>query len=275
MNYQVELPGAASRDVAIETSLFGIRAVSVGGMPVSRGPGAGHPFLVPLAEGGFGELTFKFGWTRSNVTFQGQPYPLGRKLNLIEAALVLLPFGLGLAFGLAGWLAGAGAALINGLVMRANLPGVLRVAAGIISIGVAGALAFYISVGFAAGVFVTPDWEKVGACWKSLPTGEEVESIPTLDCAQAHVAEVYAVPVVSPDDIGGGYDQARLTGWAEQECLAAFEPFVGLGYQESRLEVYFVFPSLTTWAVGDRLVVCALVDAAGEPLVGSMRGSVQ
>ena len=183
MRYEIQLPGSVSPTVAVETSLFGLRGVSVAGMPVSRGPGRGHPFLVPLAAGGFGELSHKFGWTQSSVVFQGQRYPLGRKLNPIEAGLVVLPLGLGLLFGLLGVFTGAAAALLNGVVMRANVPGVVRLGIALGATAVAAAFAFYISVGLRSGVFITPDWEKVGACWQSVPTSD-VSSIPTIDCSQ-------------------------------------------------------------------------------------------
>ena len=87
------------------------------------------------------------------------------------------------------------------------------------------------------------------------------------------MAEVYAVPVVEAGEIGGGFDAAKLDAWAQQHCLEAFEPFVGTAYENSRLGVQFVLPTSITWAVGDRLVVCAIIDPDGQQLVGSMRGT--
>ena len=101
----------------------------------------------------------------------------------------------------------------------------------------------------------------VGSCWDAL--GAEV------DCAVAHDAEIYALV-----DLPGGAwpGQKALDAAAEPACLDQFGGYVGLAYDRSALDFAFVTPDEASWAAGDRLVGCVVVDPAG-PLTGSVRGS--
>ena len=106
----------------------------------------------------------------------------------------------------------------------------------------------------------------------SIPSGETVETVDRVDCEAAHDYEVFALVNVPGDTAAAYPGDEQMTASAEQECPAAFEPFVGKAYDQSELYVYYLTPSSTTWADGDREIVCALY-LPGEQLTGSMEGS--
>lgn len=63
-----------------------------------------------------------------------------------------------------------------------------------------------------------------------------------------------------------------MSGLAYESCVDRFEPFVGIDYESSVLEVVTLYPTAESWAQDDREVVCALYDMSETKLVGSVRG---
>lgn len=114
---------------------------------------------------------------------------------------------------------------------------------------------------------------KVGDCFNA-DDSEIQSSVQTLDCADPHTYEVYAL-----FDHEGSADadfpgETTLATFAESGCSDRFEPFVGLTYDASELYVYYLTPSLESWDNGDREVVCT-VYLPDEQLTGSMRDSAR
>ena len=60
---------------------------------------------------------------------------------------------------------------------------------------------------------------------------------------------------------------------ADRVCLDAFEPYVGAGYVDTRLEIVHLRPTVASWARGDRRVICGVVYTGSAPLVGSVAGA--
>jgi Septum formation len=100
--------------------------------------------------------------------------------------------------------------------------------------------------------------------------GAEVETVPTVDCSEEHDAQVVAVF----DARDGGYptdeewEQLLVDG-----CLAGFEEFVGVPYEESQLELQDLTPVEEGWADGDREVICIAFLADGSVTTESFEGS--
>lgn len=92
------------------------------------------------------------------------------------------------------------------------------------------------------------------------------------ECAQTHEREVFATPTYTGTD-SNFPGEATLTTFANDSCLAAFEPYVGRDYPSSELAYGYLLPSPESWATGDRVVVCVLGLVGGGPLTGSMQGS--
>jgi hypothetical protein len=122
-----------------------------------------------------------------------------------------------------------------------------------------------------AGEMVSAFDLEVGDCFDT-PDPTLVEEVERIDCASPHTYEIYAA-VLHP---GGNDDpypgDEPLATFAEDECIAAFEPFVGLDYDSSELFIFYLHPTEETWQVDDREVLCS-VYLEDEQLVGSMEGS--
>lgn len=113
----------------------------------------------------------------------------------------------------------------------------------------------------------------VGDCWNGFEVGE-LESVDAVPCDQPHQAEVFGL-VDSP----GGADEPfpgeeAIARFAEDRCLEAFEPYVGLSYELS--EIYFssLDPTKDSWErQGDREVICFLGYQDDRRTTGSLRGA--
>ena len=107
---------------------------------------------------------------------------------------------------------------------------------------------------------------RVGDCL-DMVEGEQVETVPVVPCGEPHSDEVYHDFELPDGDYPG--DDALNTA-AEEGCLAAFEPFVGLAYEESTLYVAWYSPSEMSWnGFDDRVVSCVISDPAGS-VTGSL-----
>jgi hypothetical protein len=114
----------------------------------------------------------------------------------------------------------------------------------------------------------------VGDCFNDPEESEGlISDLTLLPCDQPHDNEVFAL-VNHPAGDGEAFpgDEAMDT-FAEEQCLSAFEQYVGLPYEESVFAYVPIKPTAETWADGDREVVCVLYDGQLEELEGSVRGS--
>jgi hypothetical protein len=92
-------------------------------------------------------------------------------------------------------------------------------------------------------------------------------------CVGQHQHEVYLV-IDYPSPKDGPYPgQETLASFADDRCIAAFEPYVGTQYLQSTLDYGIVHPSERSWSDGDRQVACALHHIDFTLLVGTMRAS--
>jgi hypothetical protein len=92
---------------------------------------------------------------------------------------------------------------------------------------------------------------------------EVIVGLPTVPCSEPHTDEVFAV-VTLPNGDGDFPGMEAIGAQAEELCLAEFEGFVGLSYEESVLEIGLFPPEEEMWLDGDRLVVCMVNDPAGD-----------
>jgi hypothetical protein len=88
-------------------------------------------------------------------------------------------------------------------------------------------------------------------------------------CTDPHQHEVYAIesndaPTASPFP-----GDAAIRAFADDACLADFEPALGAGYRESTLDFATINPDATSWKAGDRVVICTVHDADFVALTGS------
>jgi hypothetical protein len=123
-----------------------------------------------------------------------------------------------------------------------------------------------------AGTLSVYDLE-VGDCGDFPPDADLYLSVTVHPCDTPHDFEVYDVRDM-PDGPDADYpgDDAVL-GFADQGCLAAFEGYVGVAWDDSPDLTYtYLYPSEETWDEGDREVLCTLTHVdEGTQLVGSKR----
>jgi hypothetical protein len=114
---------------------------------------------------------------------------------------------------------------------------------------------------------------RVGDCFDDTETADdEIQSVAAVPCEEPHDNEVYAA-----FDIGGENDPFpgadALFARADEACFQPFEDFVGIAYEDSRLDFFPITPTAGSWDDGDREVLCTLYDFNLAKLTGTMRDS--
>ncbi len=66
--------------------------------------------------------------------------------------------------------------------------------------------------------------------------------------------------------------ETRIRDDAEAQCVGAFEEWMGIPWTSSEYDVQSWWPSATSWARGDRSILCAAYRVTGGPTKGSARG---
>jgi hypothetical protein len=113
---------------------------------------------------------------------------------------------------------------------------------------------------------------EVGDCLdQSELEGSEVTQVETKECTEPHDAEVFASVGHADGDYPG---RAAIEEFAEKECSARFEEFVGVPYAES--EIYFstLSPTEEGWdQADDRTSLCILLSET--PVSESLKGAAR
>ncbi len=110
---------------------------------------------------------------------------------------------------------------------------------------------------------------QVGDCLGAIETGE-VNDVPTVPCSEPHQLEVFG-EYSFPDGDYPGDDTISTT--ADEECIALFDAFVGLAYEESALGVTYYTPTQESWESGDDRLVSCLVGDPAQDVTGSLEGA--
>lgn len=96
--------------------------------------------------------------------------------------------------------------------------------------------------------------------------GQDVEGVAVVDCARPHFAEVYEVLTLDEGPYPGRDEVGEV---AQQQCHAAFEPFVGEPFEDSAVLWFNALPPTEgSWEAGDRDVVCYVYDLVNGQIVG-------
>ena len=112
---------------------------------------------------------------------------------------------------------------------------------------------------------------KVGDCFDEVDYSSQVDEVSGLACDGEHIYEVYHAFDIAGDTFPG--DESVVTS-AQDGCLAAFEGFVGMDYNESVLDISYLYPTEDSWNLGDdREVLCMVYNLDGTPRVGSAAGA--
>jgi len=114
---------------------------------------------------------------------------------------------------------------------------------------------------------------RVGDCFDLQDaTADEAEKVTARPCTEAHEFELIHIGTM-PD---GAYPiDTVLAGWLTENCLPAFDAYVGIAYEQSKYDVAWFQPTTDGWSQGDRSVQCAAADPHDAELMGSLRGAAR
>jgi hypothetical protein len=107
---------------------------------------------------------------------------------------------------------------------------------------------------------------KLGDCITDVPTDSRVLTLPTIDCAQPHGGEVFAVITMPDGDYPG---QAKIDQYQNQcpDKLATFAPDA---MTDDSVGIYVLYPTPETWKRDDRTVTC--IATLDPKRAGSLKG---
>lgn len=114
----------------------------------------------------------------------------------------------------------------------------------------------------------------VGDCFNA-GTDEAISDVGGVPCDDPHVFEAFALPEHEGGDDAEFPGDEPIQTAAEELCVAEFEGYVGLTYEESEWLITTINPSAETWDQGDRVTICALHNEAKTEVTGSAKGSAK
>jgi hypothetical protein len=111
----------------------------------------------------------------------------------------------------------------------------------------------------------------VGDCFDR-PQSPDVTSVPTIDCAEPHDFEAYAVVDLEGDAFPG---VEEVDGLARDACTERFADYVGVPAGQSGLVIVPVVPTAEHWEADLREVTCTVTIRPPEKLESTVEGSEQ
>jgi len=93
---------------------------------------------------------------------------------------------------------------------------------------------------------------KLGDCITEVPTDTRVITLPTIDCAEPHSGEVYAVIDMPEGNYPG---QAKIDQY-QNKCPEELNTFAPDAMTDDSVGIYVLYPTPETWEGGDRAVTC-------------------
>lgn len=122
---------------------------------------------------------------------------------------------------------------------------------------------------------IAVDEAAVGDCISHLPDeGVIVSELQVVECSAQHEAEVFRVDQLNADRTRDFPGDAQVTAEVQGLCLEQFEKFVGLDYDHSVLDVYYLQPNKLGWK-GTRGGYTCFVYEPGKTVVGTLSGSAR
>ncbi|KUI32379.1 septum formation family protein [Mycobacterium sp. IS-1496] len=112
---------------------------------------------------------------------------------------------------------------------------------------------------------VTATQVKLGDCLSEIPDGSQVRTLETVDCAEPHVGEVFAVLQMPDGDFPG---QDAMVEYANR-CAPELASYSPAAVTDDTVRLFVLFPTDETWSDGDRAVTC--VATLDPPRAGSLK----
>jgi hypothetical protein len=113
---------------------------------------------------------------------------------------------------------------------------------------------------------------KEGDCFLYPDEGDtEISDVTTKACTEEHDAEIIGVTTVDGDEMP---QSDALDAQAQDDCLAAFQDYVGTAYEDSTLGLTWLVPTQDSWdKADDREIVCVALTSDGSSLTSSVKDS--
>ena len=145
------------------------------------------------------------------------------------------------------------------------MDGPLRASAIILSVVALGALAASCGDSSAGGV-------TVGDCIVEPQQGSASGDMANQPCSGPHDAEVFAV-LTHPAGAGEPFPaDDGFSDYVQENCVPLWEIYTDRTWgADPELAIGFLAPTGTSWAAGDRQVVCYTTRYGGGPLTGSVK----
>ncbi|MGL4339767.1 MAG: septum formation family protein [Rhodoglobus sp.] len=114
---------------------------------------------------------------------------------------------------------------------------------------------------------------KLGNCFNNEDVSKagEVNKVKILDCSQPHDAEAFKKIIMPGTSFPG--DKA-VSDAAVAGCTSAFTTYVGIEYDQSKLDFAYFYPTAATWEEESREILCIVVDPAGK-VSGTLAGAAR
>ena len=114
---------------------------------------------------------------------------------------------------------------------------------------------------------------RVGDCFDLKdPAADEIGEVTALPCTSEHEYELYYVGSMAPGDFP---TQDGFGAWLDDNCIPAFETYVGTAYDASDLEIFWLQPTSAAWKDGDRSIQCSVYHPRIHRLTESLKGSAR
>lgn len=113
---------------------------------------------------------------------------------------------------------------------------------------------------------VTATQVKLGDCLSEIPDGSQVRTLKTIDCAEPHAGEVFAVLQMPDGDFPG---QDAMVEYANR-CAPELASYSPAAVTDDTVRLFVLFPTDETWSDGDRAVTC--IATLDPPRAGSLKG---
>ena len=130
-------------------------------------------------------------------------------------------------------------------------------------IGIIGVVVLYLA--FGQGTVTATDVE-MGDCLSEIPGDTKVLTVKTIDCAEPHAGEVFAVLQMPGGDFPG---QSAIDTYADK-CSPALAGYSPSSMTDDSVQLYVLYPTAETWDQGDRAVTC--IATLDPPRSGSIKG---
>lgn len=112
-----------------------------------------------------------------------------------------------------------------------------------------------------------------GDCFDLKDASEElIDDVEAKPCSDTHEFEMFFVGSLSGDAYPS---EDVMTGYVIDNCIPAFDTYVGMDYQSSMYDIFHFVPSEDGWDAGDHTVQCAVFHPTDDELTGSLKGAAQ